>query len=276
MQKKVWFVLLGILCLSSYGVAFAENSSFQIGTGIHHMDYKEDLPANRKSTESGWLPSIYASYEYKKPSVIYAKVFTDIAAGNVTYDGTTQGGTPINFNDSKQALFKFETNVGYPIGIGKDFQLIPYTGYGYRFWSRGEARTTSTYSSFKEEYSWSYIPVGLKADYQINKQWNLGGTLAAHFMFGGKMKAYPSEVNSGYSDLDFDLGNKVGFYADLPLTYRFAGNWAATLTAWYEYTAIGQSNAVNVAYNNKVIGYAYEPSSTNNQIGVRFGVSRAF
>ena len=276
MRRKNRLLLISIMWLSFCGVAYAGGSAFQIGLGYQHMDYKEDIPAPHKSTENGWLPSIYASYEYKKPANLYAKAFMDYAAGNVTYDGTTQGGTAIKFDDSKQSLFRFEANIGYALKIKNDFLIIPYTGYGYRYWTRGEGKNTATYISYKEEYSWSYVPVGIKADYQINNKWSLGATLAAHIMFSGKMKAYPGDVIAGFRNLDFDLGNQVGYYVDIPVTYRLTANWSAVLTPWYEYSAIGQSNTVNVTYNNNVIGRAYEPASTTHQFGVRLGIARLF
>ncbi len=244
----------------------AENASVDVGLGYHYFDYKEDIAPPRKSTESGWLPSVYAAYTYKKKSDFYTRVYADYAAGDITFDGTTQAGTPVNFSDSRQRLFKFEWNVGYTFKAGENLLLIPYIGYGYRYWERGKGKITPTYTAYEEDYWWSYLPIGLKADYAVTKQWSIGATAAINVMFDGKMKAKLAEVGVG-SDTEFDLGNKVGFYAELPVACKVAPNWAIVGTPWYEYSQIGQSD---------VVGNLYEPSSRTHQYGLRLGASYSF
>jgi len=275
-MQKTFCALITLLVLALPCAVLADGSSLQMGLGYHYFDYKEDLAAPLKSTESGWLPSVYMSYDYKKKSSWYTKLYGDYASADITYDGSTQSGTPISFTDSRQKLFKFEWDIGYAYEGGNNLLWIPYIGYGYRYWARGQAKTTSTYTSFEEDYSWSYIPIGIKFDYNITDKWNIGGTIAVNIMFNGKMKAHASEVLSGVNDPEFDLGNKVGYYAELPLTYKFTSNWAIVGTPWYEYSEIGQSNTVNITYNNKVIGYAYEPASRTYQYGFKLGVSCSF
>jgi len=259
-MKKLMLVavlmLISIPALSQDAPAAA--TSLEFGVGYHYFDYKEDLPAPLKSTESGWLPSVYLSYTRMKKSDLFVKIYGDYASGDITFDGTTMGGTPISFSDSRQKLLKIEADFGYAFGVTEHFLLIPYVGYGYRYWERGQARITSTYIEYEEDYSWSYMPIGLKADYYINERWNIGGTIAIHIMFNGKMKI---------GDTEFDLGNKTGFYADLPVTYKFTSNWSIVGTPWYEYSEIGQSNIV--------AGY-YEPASKTNQYGFKLGVSYSY
>lgn len=267
--------LLMIAVLAFPCAVLADGSTLDFGLGYHYFDYKEDLNAPLKSTESGWLPSTYVNYTYKRP-FFYTRVYTDFAGGDLTFDGSNQGGTPVRFTDSSQRFFKFEWNIGYVQKIGSNFQLIPYMGYGYRYWLRGKAKVTSTFRSFEEEYSWSYLPIGLKVDYTINDRWSLGATTAVNFMFNGKMKARLSQVIAGSNDPEFDLGNKAGFSVELPVTFRFTKNWAIVGTPWYEYSQIGQSNTLNVTQNNSIVGFAFEPASRTHQYGFRLGASYTF
>ena len=274
MKKLMIVAVLMLISLPTVSQADTlTGSSLQLGVGYR---YKEDLPGALKSTESGWLPDVNLSYTYKKKSNFFARIYGDYASADITYDGTTQGGTPISYSDSHQKFFKFEADFGYAFGVTDKFLLIPYIGYGYRYWERGQARTTSTYITYEEDYSWSYAPIGLKADYDINERWNIGGTIAVNIMFNGKMNAYPSRVIAGLNDPEFTLGNKIGFYADLPITYKLSTNWSIVGTPWYEYSQIGRSDNVNITYGKTVIGYAYEPDSTTNQYGFNLGVSYSF
>jgi len=254
-------------------------SSFEFGFMYYYYDYKESLPSPAKSTESGWLPGIYLSYDYKKPSNIYVKLYGNIAGGNLNYDGATQPPfvRPLSF-DHSQLFFKFEGNIGYTFSIEDKILLIPYTGYGYRYWRRGESKyvTNIFIPSFgsvaiydtKEVYTWNYLPLGVKFSYIVDDRWSLGATAAVNFMFGGKMTAYRSENNPSQSDLDFDLGNKPGYYVEIPISYKFDRNWSIVATFWYEYSEIGKSNTL--------AGGAYEPDSTTNQYGLNLGVSYLF
>ena len=268
------FGLLALLALPGTGTA--AGASLEAGAGYHHFDYREDLNPPLKSTESGWLPSAYASYTYQRPASLYIRLYADYAGADLTFDGTTQSGTPVRFEDSSQRLFKFEAHFGYVLQPEDHFQLIPYIGLGHRYWLRGKAKITPTFRSFEEEYSWSYLPVGLKADYTLNRQWSIGATLGANIMFNGKMTARLSHVLAGANDPEFDLGNKVGYYAEMPVTYTFARNWALVGTPWYEYSQIGRSNTLNIIQNNTIVGFAFEPPSRTHQYGLKLGFAYTF
>lgn len=243
--------------------------SLEFGLMYYHFDYKEDLPPGRKSTENGWVPGSYLGYTYSKENDFHTEVFVEFSTGDVEYDGTTQGGTPITFSDNPQDFFRFEWDIGLTFNAGEDLWLAPYTGYGYRYWERGEEKITSTYWSYREEYTWHYIPVGVKAGFQVGNKWSIGADVAARFMFGGEMTAYFSEVSPAFSDLTFDLGNKAGWFAEMPVRYKFSEHWSLVGTPWYEFSQIGRSNKVGVSQ-------AYEPASTTNQYGINIGMTRSF
>lgn len=242
---------------------------FEFGLLYYLFDYKEDLPPGLKSTEKGWVPGLYSGYSYGKQNDVRTEVFVELSGGDVDYDGTTQEGTPIKFSDNPQLFFRFEWDVGYTFNAGKAFWLAPYTGYGYRYWERGEAKITSTYLSYREEYTWHYIPLGVKAGFQVDNRWTIGGDVGARFMFGGKMTAYFSEVPSALSDLTFHLGNKAGWFAEMPIRYKFSKDWSLVGTPWYEYSRIGKSNKVGDRR-------AYEPASTTKQYGIKIGMNFSF
>lgn len=273
---RIIAVFLTIAVLALPGAAAAGGSSLEIGLGYHYFDYQEELNPPFRSTEIGWLPSIHLSYAYQSPALIYTRVFVDFAGGDVTFDGTTQGGTPIRFTDSRQQFFKFEWNIGYPFQVTENFRLIPFVGYGYRYWLRGKPMATATFRTFEEEYSWSYVPIGLKAECDLGNRWSVGATLAVNLMFNGKMEARFSQVLAGANDLEFDLGNRPGFYAELPVTYRFTKNWAVVGTPWYEHSEIGRSNTLDIVQNNAIVGFAFEPASRTHQYGFRLAASYSF
>jgi hypothetical protein len=249
------------------------NQSFELSFMYHYFDYQEDLPAPHKSTETGWLPGIYAGWKYDKQNAVYSKIFLEYSFGNLTYDGTTTDGTPVtSSHNNNQSLFRIEFDIGYNIAVSKRISLKPYVGYGYRHWSRGEAYTTSTYSSYNETYYWHYFPVGITADFNIGDKLVIQPNAGLRIMFSGNMSANLSELDPGYNDPKFKLGNKTGWYAEIPVTYKFSQAWAIVMKPWYEYSEIGQSDTVPLTYYGTVYGYAYEPSSKTKQYGVNVGI----
>jgi hypothetical protein len=90
------------------------------------------------------------------------------------------------------------------------------------------------------------------------------------------MTAYFSELDPASNDPEFKLGNRIGYYAEVPLRYKFTESWSVIIKPWYEYSEIGQSDTVNLTTNGVVTGAAYEPSSTTNLYGVNFGVVYSF
>ena len=88
----------------------------QLDLRISYFDYKEDLPAPLKSTESGWIPGAAIGWTRTKPDSVYARAFLEFDSGDVKYDGTTQSGTPVTDASSDQFLFRVEANIGYTFG----------------------------------------------------------------------------------------------------------------------------------------------------------------
>ena len=253
--------------------AFA-NQSFEFGMMYHYFDYKEDVSPG-KSKETGWLPGIFLGWNYNKKNDVYSKVFFEFSYGDTKYEGTDQTGTiPVTFdNDNKQVLFRGEWNIGYNFAVTKNISLRPYVGYGYRNWSRGETTLRSNgITSLKERYYWHYLPVGLSAEYNVGDKFFIEPNVGMRWMFFGEMRAYFSEVDPGYNDPEFKLGNTVGWYAEIPMRYKFSQYWSVVVKPWYEYSTIGKSDTVARTYHGIVDSYYYEPDSTTHQYGVNVGL----
>ncbi len=252
---------------------FFANQSFEFSLMYYKFDYKEDLPSPFKSTESGWLPGVYLGWNYNKKNAVYSKVFFEFSYGDTEFDGNTQAGTPIKFKeDNHQFLFRGEWDIGFNFAVTNNISIKPYTGYGYRQWARGYPKITETYMSYKETYYWHYIPVGIGADFKIGERLSIEPNAGLRIMFYGKMVAYFSDLDPGYNDPKFKLGNKVGWYAEIPVRYKFSQFWSVVIKPWYEHSAIGQSDIVARTYYGAVNGYFYEPASETNQYGLNVGV----
>ena len=245
--------------------------NIELGFMYYYFDYEEDVPAPFKSTEEEWLPGFYLGYAYSKKNDPFTKLFVEYTQADTDYDGTTQAGVPVK-DTTENIFFRFEWDVGYAFDAGKRSSFTPYVGYGYRYWERGLQGP----APFDERYTWHYVPVGIRADIELNDTWNIGANVAARIMFEGKMRAFLSQIDSSASDFRVDLGNKTGWFAEVPIRCHFSGPWSFTVTPWYEYSEIGKSDEVNIIYVGGLIARAYEPASTTHQYGVNAGLVYSF
>jgi hypothetical protein len=246
----------------------------EMGARFFYTDYEEDIDPPQKSTNSGWLPGVYLGFGYKKNNGLYLKLSGSYASGDLAYDGSDQSGTAIYFSNDPQRFYRFEANIGYAFQAGPRTFLVPYIGYGYRFWKRGEANPSI--GNYKEEYDWHYLPLGVRVEHDFAARWRFGVTAAAHIMFMGRMKVSLSDLDSGYNDPAFNLGDKIGFYMAAPVRYAFTRNWSVTGTPWFEYSPLGASDLELLTYHGTEKSLVREPSSATKQYGFDLGIAYSF
>lgn len=268
--------LIGMLTIGRRGEAQVKPSpgpsskphSFEASFTPYHIAYREDVTPPLKSTESGWLPGFGLAYGYKgKNYGPYARLALGLTVANTNYDGSDQLGNPL-LGTTRNVFVRGEGNLGLTLfsSINPPRDFTAYTGLGYRFWERGLGSDTSGY---REHYSWKYVPVGMRVGYRVNEKWSGAVDASARFMFGGTILVYLSDLYAGYNDPQMNLGSRPGWRVEAPVYYRF---WS--FTPWFEYSAIGRSNAVEVTDYGRPLNprmAVYEPSSTTYLIGLRVG-----
>jgi hypothetical protein len=250
------------------GSAHAPPHRFDLSFVPLYYDYAEELTPPLKSTEYGWLPGLAVGYTYWGDEIpIYALLSYDYAAGDLTYDGSVQDqfGQVYPYRSSSPAgISKLQVRAGYVFkrigGTGLD--LAAYSGYGYHFWSRDIGGGPPT--GYLEEYSWSYLPVGVDAEWWFGGRWSIGLDLAARFMVSGSI--YIERPDFGNPTLT--LGNEPGWMASLPVSFSIKKNWALVVEFGYESSAIGESNPSPPDQNGN---YIIEPSSSTKQFWILMG-----
>lgn len=240
---------------------------------LYYFDYNEGLTSPLKSEEKGWMPSFHGSWTLRRKSPgLFARAGVDFTKANTTYDGSTQdslGNVYPYLGTTQNTLLNAFGNIGFTFMnlSNPPRTLTAYTGIGYRLWHRGVAGS----GGYREFYSWKYVPVGLRMDYRANSELSGAVEASARIMFGGAIKVFFSDFDPSYSDFSMTLGNRPGLKVEAPVYYRM---WS--LTPWFEYSAIAQSDTVTILRDGAPWGYAYEPSSTTHQFGLKVGVRAEF
>ena len=236
----------------------------------NNYDYAEVWVPPGKSTENGWLFGVGLEYSFQGGSSfpLWAHTQFDFSPSGTTYGSTETDpfGQVSDFTENTKDWFsRIEVDGGFTFyGVfGSNIDLTPYTGYGYRFWRR-DLSNHNDLSGYREEYSWSYVPVGLRSMIGRGAGWSVGLDVAARIMVSGSIYiALPQ-----FSSPTLTLGNIAGWHVALPVEYSSPWFWGAGMTFWYEYSGIGQSNDSNPVVIGEQYAWIHEPPSRTHQFGL--------
>lgn len=279
MNRRLIVVLLLLLSCPGFAVPPKHKSTtiqslhaVSLSILLNSFDYQESWPPPDKSTESGWLFGVAVRYTYEGGSdlPLWGRAQFDFSPSGTEYGSneTDQFGRSTDFTQNSQDWFsRLEFDAGWvfhKIG-GSLIDLIPYTGYGYRFWRR-EISTHNTLQGYREDYSWSYLPLGLRGELAIDRHWSIGLDVAMRIMVSGQIFIALPQYNSP----TLTLGNRPSWHIAIPVEYASASSWGAGLTLWYEYSAIDRSNNSPNVIIGRQYHNIYEPASGTHQFGLAF------
>ncbi|MEI6286140.1 MAG: hypothetical protein WCP79_06510 [Bacillota bacterium] len=239
----------------------AERQAVQFEMENYYYNYSElNLPiiANRqlKSDEYGYVPGFKISYLYQ--NLEYGsdyRLSLSIANTSLNYDGTDQTGIPMT--GTSTATF-MDAQVLANLYYFQSIELATYAGIGYHKWDRGVYNPPGD-NKFVENYSWGYIPVGVRREFMLTNELSIEPDVSYRFMFAG-------QISIPYYNANWNLGNKFGVNFQAPIQYRFDESFSGLITPWIDYSEIGASGNI----------VPYEPSSRTWQYGANIGVRLNF
>lgn len=239
---------------------------------LNAFDYKEDFPPPGKSEESGWLFGVALRYTYEGGSdlPLFGRMQFDFSPSGTEYGGNeeTINGFTRDFTETTRNWFsRIEVDAGYVFhGVfGSPVDVTPYTGYGYRFWRR-ELSDHNNLSGYTEDYSWSYLPIGVKGTMALARNWSVGLEMALRIMVSGNILI----GITNYNNPTLSLGNRLGWFMAVPVEYRIASGWGAAVSFWYEHSAIDESTKSPAIIVNRQESRIWEPPSRTHQYGFAF------
>ena len=256
-------VLYSVLANAS-GINFANPSansesffSAQVEMINSYYNYNElNLPAGQKSSEYGYVPGVSLTLMYRNPFDESDYRFNvSFANTNLTYDGTDNGGNPLIGSSTARFL---DASALMDIYTIKNWQTELYLGVGYHSWERGVCMASSS-GGYTENYSWGYMPIGLRRRLDLSDNLSIEPDLSGRIMFAGQIAipAYNANLN---------LGNRFGVDFRAPIEYRIDEMFSALITPWIDYSEIGKSNTSSSSVS------VYEPDSCTWQGGVNIGI----
>lgn len=238
---------------------FAETSaeiskhSLKVGLEIENFEYNEP---SLGVTIDGPMAGIVGTYSYQfNPKGIFSTSIR-YSAGNLDYDGSTWGGTPLKA-DTDDSIFEWRAL------IGGDF----FIGIGYRYWNND----SNALGSYKREIQYLYSPVGFRYNKPMSENWTWGIKGEYDIFWGGKVKSYLSDVNPGFNDpeVDQDAAGGYGLRFSLRFDRKFAQNHTLSIEPYIRYWDIDTSSYAPLTFNGALVGSVYEPANDTTSYGVR-------
>lgn len=178
-------------------------TSLKLDVGAEYSRVKmsaEDSPHYR-----GNLWGAVAELEYQNDNCFYA----DITA--LWNEGTLRG------DDSRLSIDEgvWDGVIGYTFGFGcfNQWSVTPYIGFGYRLFVF-DRRESETLSHVKISYQNYFIPIGVKLNYQVDCDWQIG--LNAKIMPSVDQKFYIYHVK----DILWKECKKTSYLVELPITWN--------------------------------------------------------
>lgn len=242
----------------------------EVGYSFKSFDYKEDLPAPLKSTESAVVLAPYGQLKFFTSEDVrsYFLLNAELAVyAQSKYDGTNFSGEPAAGNNTHHF---FDTSADYYLQVVENFYLIG--GLGYHYWDR----FLSGGSGYREIYSWGYYNLGIAYRHAFSNRLEFAPEFMLRQMFMGNIYIIFSETVENGDNTSLPLGNKLGYFLKFPVHYQFAESVVKlAIKPFYAFSQIGSSE---IKYNstptaNGRLGNIQEPSSRTHEFGVQVGLS---
>jgi hypothetical protein len=259
-------LFLGLACTAGPGAAAASDLlpflSAEGGYQFSHLTYKEPSLNVR---EKGWLHGVFARGTLHAPPGLMVRAEGDASRGNLDYDGSTWGGTPLTSSGADR-LINARLLTGWDFSFGK-WALTPYAGLGWRYWYDRQDGS----GFYTRETTYAYLPLGAEMNMRLGEKWRLKLQGEVDLWLGGKNRSRLSEADPGLNDVDLTQNQGVGWMVSAGLA-REMGLFALRVEPFFWYWDVKQSDTEALYWTNLRLGRVYEPDNGSATWGLRLTV----
>jgi len=281
MKKLIYCTSVVIFLLSNTASADIDssdafdqiNNSFSAGFTVMHFNYREnaqevnsDLPGNIEDYGNAFgLALNFRNVFFQK---LYTDLYGEYAVGKLQYDGF------LMFPDKNDAYVPSKhkntnnfANIDMKLGVillnNTYFQIIPYGGLGFRYWTPD---TFHTYYNFKALVG-AKLHCALSDNLILSPYTNIGTTLYSH----AKAKVY-DKTDNYQGKANHKLGNKIIKEFGLEINYRLDHELFVVGTVSHTHFEYKKSAPQTVG----TVKDLTEPNSKTNELRFTFGIRYGF
>jgi len=254
-------LILLTLCFLFFGIRyiFAETSqkhTWEVGTEISHITYKEPGVMKQKGVMSG----ILGSYTYYDNFML--KTEGRFSFGQVDYSSSSSG----SMNDIDDYILEFRGLGGYEFPAFKASTVIPYSGIGYRYLNddmHGRYTTTGHFG-YERELNYIYSPIGVEIITALENDWTIGAVLEYDYFWEGKQKSHMG-WQPGYYDIENEQDEGYGCRGSLKFQ-KESESIDYVIETFVRYWNIKDSKTTTDPAGTSWI----EPKNTSTEYGIKF------
>ncbi len=251
------------------GAMVAYNNNASLAFVQSHVEYGERLaPPNGPyfDTESGFIKGGRATVSGMRNAGVrnvYFHVSYSQVTGNLTYVGGINGTTTSLVEPNNAQMSDVGLRLGQGFMVADDMMLVPYIGYGFHHWARGEPASVAAPYNLYESYRNQYAAFGILWQTELFRRLVTSLNLA----YGRTIHPTISAPAMGFAE---GLGPEPWRRAGADIDYLIGRHEAVFVSATYTEFQYGAGPVVPIGG-----GYvAHEPFSqteiTNYAIGARF------
>lgn len=263
-MRSLLFVLLILL----YSDSFASDASLLLSPGVRFFDYTEyGDNGNFLDGETGPVWGAELSYSYPLHGNATLSIDGDIFSGNVRYDGSTQGGTPL-VATTNQNFYSFGLGYKTPF-IEADDSLTVLAALRYERWERDILPTTISTGLF-ELYEWWEMSLGFEFLLHKEPDQRLIFYARVFDILDPVMQVHLNRYGKPELELGARGGGEFGFHWMSPLNGRSQLGLALGYKAW----SFGRSNDKTVLRDDGLQTQTiFEPRSQTDTFTIQLMLS---
>ena len=191
----------------------------------------------------------------------------EYAAGELDYDGSTWGGTPVSAN-TEDYILEFRSLIGGNIHKGRS-KITPFIGFGVRYWND----TIKGSGGYEREILYYYSPIGVKTVSPLSDSWFWSLNAEYDLFWKGQVKSHLSDADPGFNDPEVNqsFGDGFGIRFSLQFKNKISEKFSWYIEPFFRYWDVGESDTAILALNGVPIGLVYEPDNNTTSYGLYIG-----
>ena len=257
MKKTALFLALAACSTSLY--AANPMPAAQLGIEGYHETYHETVDGASFMTEKARMLGLNMTL---REDVNEQDAF--VLRGRYAWGSSDYSSASGQFSDLRRKSYDFSLVYQHAFDLSAT-TLTPEIGLGYRRLDDDLNQAGS--GGYGRNSMYTYLLLGISSRNSLNADWMVAPRLAYKYMLAGTQVSRLSDISSSCGDLHNSQKNGYGYEANLAFDRKLAGGTVLSITPFYRYWSIKDSDTATTVCGNYTIS-GMEPQNTTKEVGV--------
>lgn len=262
MKRTALFLALATCSASLY--AANPMPAAQLGIEGYHETYHETVAGASFMTEKA---NMFGLNMTLREDINDKDAF--VLRGRYAWGSSDYSSASGQFSDLRRKSYDFNLVYQHAFELSAT-TLTPEVGLGYR--RLDDHLDQSGSGGYGRNSMYSYLLLGVSTRNSLNADWMIAPRLTYKYMLAGTQVSRLSEISSSCGDLHNSQKNGYGYEANLAFDRKLAGGTALSITPFYRYWSIKDSDTATTVCGNFIVS-GMEPQNTTKEVGVSVAYS---